>query len=313
MYQKKPSYGFLVGRYQIDDPHDGHKEIIRQVKALHDRVFVFLGVPAFPCRVNNPLDFLTRKRMIEAMFPDLTCLALPNMRTDTRWSKELDRRIGEVAKFGDIMLYGGRDSFVTKYKGQYKAQEIHVKFPHSGTAMRLEVSNRVRSSPDFRAGVIYACQNQYPNVLSTVDLAILDETMTGLCLIHKDGDETEDGKWLWRFPGGFLTPNVDKNKKIAALREGLEETSLDVHSIEYINSFAIDDWRLAGEPDQVFTDFFMGINSSGVAKAQDDADEVKWQPIALLNEMVFVDEHRVLFAHLREYLSNKKKEVVHVK
>ncbi len=40
----KPSYGVIVGRFQVNDLHDGHMELFRQVRSRHKTVVVFIGV-----------------------------------------------------------------------------------------------------------------------------------------------------------------------------------------------------------------------------------------------------------------------------
>lgn len=300
-----PSYGIIVGRFHVDELHDGHKEIFRQVMALHTRVFVFLGVAPFPLTQENPLDFLSRKWMIEDSFPSLTCLSIPDMRTDEEWSKELDRRIGEVAKYGEVALYGGRQSFISRYKGNYPALELQVKFPVSGTEIRDTICNQVRRSADFRAGIIHAVRNRFPAAMSTVDMAVLRLDTSEICLIHKSGDTLADGTILWRFPGGFVTARKDKSKVEAAVRETAEETGLEVTDIEHLGSFAVEDWRLRGEADQVYTDFFVGLNAFGAPRGEDDAAVARFFRLNQLAKIPFVEEHFALREVLLDYYNKK--------
>jgi bifunctional NMN adenylyltransferase/nudix hydrolase len=113
---KEYSIGAVVGRFQIHELHDAHKYLIDQVVLNHKKSIVFLGVPKVVGTKKNPLDFDTRKKMIQSQYPDTVILALPDIGDDTLWSQELDKRIREVYSIGDVLLYGGRDSFIPYYK-----------------------------------------------------------------------------------------------------------------------------------------------------------------------------------------------------
>ena len=155
----KPSYGVIVGRFQVNDLHDGHMELFRQVRARHKTVVVFVGVHPAGLTVDHPLDYPTRKAMIQAKFPEFIVLPLRDTQDDDSWSSSLDYALSGVADFGDITLYGGRDSFVPHYHGRYKPVELTL-MPDvaaiKGTDIRNAISNRVIESADFRAGMIYA-------------------------------------------------------------------------------------------------------------------------------------------------------------
>src|SRR5271168_4896077 len=104
----KPSYGVIVGRFQVNDLHDGHMELFREVRGRHNRVIVFIGIAPTDITRSNPLDFETRKRMIQSKFPEFTVLPILDVNSVEFWSQSLDKRISEVADFGDVTLYGGR-------------------------------------------------------------------------------------------------------------------------------------------------------------------------------------------------------------
>jgi len=76
----RPSYGIIIGRFQVNDLHDGHMELFRQVRARHSGVIVFVGVHPAGLTKDNPLDFPTRKAMIQAKFPEFTVLPLMDTR-----------------------------------------------------------------------------------------------------------------------------------------------------------------------------------------------------------------------------------------
>src|SRR5271157_2869634 len=160
----KPSYGVIVGRFQVNALHDGHKALFDAVFARHNRVIVFVGTSPAGTTQDHPLDFTVREAMLKAAyptetFPGLTVHPLEDCRSDDEWSEKLDKKIDEIVKFGEITLYGGRDSFVPHYKGKYKPVELTLPpkiAAIKGTDIRREISNTVIASADFRAGIIYA-------------------------------------------------------------------------------------------------------------------------------------------------------------
>ena len=181
---KSYTIGALVGRFQVHELHEAHHYLIDQVVKNHKKVILFLGVPKVVGTKKNPLDFESRKKMIQHHYPEIVILALPDFGDDKRWSHELDKRIKEVYPIGDVLMYGGRDSFIPYYKnggGQFDCQELDEYGTFvSGTEVRKMVSEEVKDSADFRAGVIYQSYNQYPKVHPCVDVAITDNDKVAL-------------------------------------------------------------------------------------------------------------------------------------
>lgn len=282
--------GVIVGRFQVPALHVAHQELIQRVIDNHKRVIIFLGVTPVLVTKKNPLDFITRKEMILKLFPNVTVLALPDMPYDTDWSRELDKRIREVAPVGEVLLYGGRDSFRSAYSGNFETTEIEQIANFSGSEIRKEVSQETKASPDFRAGVIFAAYNQYPKAFPTVDVAIVKG---GELLLGRKPNQT-----LFRFIGGFVDP-TDDNFEQAATREAQEETGVEVGNLQYVGTARIDDWRYRHEVDKIITTLFKADYLSGEAIAQDDIAELKWFKISDLTEEDFVAEHRVLWRLLK--------------
>ena len=296
----KPSYGVIVGRFQVNDLHDGHMELFRQVRSRHSGVIVFVGVHPAGLTKDNPLDFETRRRMIQAKFPEFTVLPLADVRNDEMWSEQLDKAISSVVTFGDATLYGGRDSFVPHYKGRYTPIELTLPYDLSkikGTDIRNALSNTVIESPEFRAGMIYAAAHLWPVLLPTVDIAIFTTDYVNILLGRKDTDP--EGKY--RFIGG----HAEKKRptyEADARTEVFEETSLDPHQMQYIGSAVITDWRYNTPDRGVKTSFFATTVTFQGAQAHDDIAEVKWFKTAALNATNIVDTHQPLFALLETFL-----------
>ena len=303
----KPSYGVLVCRCQVPTLHEGHLWLFNEVKARHERVIIFLGVKPIGATYKNPLDFETRKAMIQAAYPTFNVLPLPDLPTDEAWSKVLDTRIRELADYGDVTLYGSRDSFTGHYFGSFKPVELTMPYDLrtiNGTDIRAVVTNQVRATADFRAGVIHAVTNLRPQVKATVDVVITHYALKngGKWVSPTDGPEynqyfllgRKPNRTQWQFIGGFSEPSTP-SYEYDAKREVMEETGLDVHSLTYIGSALIPDWRWAGEPDQIKSLIFKAESMTMGGKAADDIAEIGWFKASELHDELFVDTHKVIW------------------
>ena len=301
---EKYSIGVLVGRFQVHELHEAHHYVIDQVVENHKKVILFLGVPKVVGTKNNPLDFESRKKMIQHNYPDIVILALPDFGDDHRWSAELDKRIKEVYPIGEVLLYGGRDSFIPYYKnggGHFDCKELEEYGTFvSGTEVRKMISSEVKNSVDFRAGMIYQSYNQYPKVHPCVDVAILDETEEKVLLAKRP---FESG---WRFIGGFSKP-TDKSYEHTARRKVSEDAgvNLSVQHPRYIGSCQIPDWRYQSEEDKILSILFITKKEFGRIDPSDDVSALKWWDITELekNPTIMVKEHKIL---LDMFLKNRK-------
>jgi bifunctional NMN adenylyltransferase/nudix hydrolase len=291
--EKTYPIGALVGRFQVHELHEAHKKVI-----------LFLGVPKVVGTKKNPLDFDTRKRMIQHHYPDIVILALPDFGDDRRWSSELDKRVKEVYPIGEVLLYGGRDSFIPYYKsggGHFDCKELEEYGTFvSGTEVRKMVSEQVKDSADFRSGVIYQSYNQYPKVHPCIDVAILDESEEKVLLAKRP---FEDG---WRFIGGFSKP-TDVSYEHTVRRKISEDAghNLSVNHPRYIGSCQIPDWRYQSEEDKILSILFITKKQFGRIDPSDDVSELKWWDISELenDEKIITKEHKIL---LDMFLKNKK-------
>jgi bifunctional NMN adenylyltransferase/nudix hydrolase len=302
----KPSYGVIVGRFQVNDLHDGHKDLFDQVSSRHNRVIVFVGRDPSGISVEHPLDFAAREKMIKASWPDFLVEALPDCRGDEEWSQSLDSKIAAIADYAEVTLYGGRDSFVPKYKGKYKPVELaldHRKHKISGTDIRTEFADKVLADVKFRSGMIYSAANMWPVLMACVDVAVL----------YWSGDELElllgrrAGQPDWCFLGGHAelgSNSYEEDAHNEIFQEG--RVSIPAKELTYIGSRNIDDWRVRSTPDRkIRTSFFRGFATSLSATAGDDIAEVKWFKLSKVTPYTLIEEHRVLLEML---LANLRKE-----
>ncbi len=298
--------GCLVARIQVPSLHEVHRELINTVCENHKKVILFLGVPVVEQTKRNPLDFATRKAMIQAEWPDITILPLRDQRENKDWSYILDQKISEPYGNRTALLYGSRESFIPFYQGRYKTVElIGNNDVISGTAIRDEVAREVISSEHFRRGVIYANYGRYPVIMPCADIVVYDPTNDSILLGRKPKENQ------LRFIGGHVEV-TDSCYEAAALKELSEEARgisvcENIDTLKYICSGKIKDWRHAKETSEIFSTLFLATKMSGKAEAGDDIEEVIWVKVDDILDYeqyskMIVPEHVDFFGKLVKYL-----------
>jgi bifunctional NMN adenylyltransferase/nudix hydrolase len=264
--------GIIVGRFQVNELHEAHIDLINSVIQKHDRVLLFLGNSIIRNTTSNPLDYRARRAMIADKFPNVEVHYINDNPSDAAWSKSLDKQIGEqLLPMQSVTLYGSRDSFLKAYSGKYNVCELEATTFISGTEVRRRVCNNYPPTADYRAGMIAATAYRYPTAFQTVDIAVVNDKRE--ILLARKPDEKK-----WRFIGGFSDPR-SVSLEADAKREVTEEASIEVDDITYLGSTLIDDWRYRGEQDKIKTAFFIAKYIYGKPEGSDDVAEVKWVPI----------------------------------
>lgn len=280
---KPADVGIIVGRFQSHTLHVAHIDLIKTVSEKHDKVMIFLGNSALRNTTNNPLDFRSRRIMINEEFPDIEILYIKDMRDDVMWSNTLDSLIADnVTPSQSVMLYGSRDSFLKSYSGQYQVCELESDQFISATEIRKRISNNYRPTVDYRAGMISATTHRYPTCYQTVDVAIFNND-SKLLLCRKPHE------LKYRFIGGFSDPRSNSLEEDVR-REVKEEANIEINDIKYVCSQIIDDWRYAKEIDKIKTALFTASYLYGRPEGGDDVAEVKWFDINLFRNESFVKE-----------------------
>jgi bifunctional NMN adenylyltransferase/nudix hydrolase len=299
--KQKAEVGVIIARFQTPFLHEGHVDILSQVIAAHPRVIVYLGLSPVKCSKNNPLDFVARKAMIEAKYPNIEVHYIEDVGNNELWSKNLDRHINKIIGPGQkAVLYGGRDSFVQSYMGKFPTFELLPNKFISAREIRKNIGIKSKTTEEFREGVIWAVENQYPSVHPTVDFAIVNEDSAPrqVLLARKPNEE------LLRFPGGFADVNSPSYED-DVLREAKEETGLVFDDKPtYIGSTLIDDWRYRAEQNKIKTLMFVLKYTKGSPKADDDIADVRWVKFREIDEKQIVPSHRPLIHLLNDYYGN---------
>ena len=288
--QKEP-IGVIIGRFQVDKLHEGHKDLFDQVLAKHKKVFVFLGLSPLKCTINNPLDFESRKQMILEAYPQVSVFYIKDVMLDSVWSEKLDEMIEDLLLVGQTaVLYGSRDSFKEHYSGKFKVVTINQRVFISGADVRRAISSDVKATDEFRKGVIWATQNRYPACIPTVDVAIFDVDYENLLLGRKKV-ETQ-----YRFIGGFVSAGETFEQCIK--REAYEETGLELNNLKIVGSYVIDDWRFKNETDKITTTFFTASKAFGKPVPGDDIYELRYVKVSELKDLInngrLVPNHAIL-------------------
>lgn len=239
--------GIVIGRFQVPELHVGHRALLRHVMAKCDKMVVFIGVAPFILTKRNPLtldmvkysvkEFLRTERYKNALV-----VPLPDQRTDETWSNRLDVVVETLTHGSDFRFYSDRDGFTSHYCGKHKdkIEVVDLKIKASGTQLRkaLVASPHI---PEFREGVVWAIENQYPLASVCVDAIVVNQTKSvagpSYLLVKKRGES------LFRFPGGFVDPE-DTSLEHAVRRELAEETVTQFTTDPvYLFSMQVKDWR----------------------------------------------------------------------
>ena len=280
-----------IGRYQVPMLHEAHKEIIEFLLNTHKKVIVVLGAAPIKATKNNPLDIDSRRKMFAENYPEVDVLYISDHPSDDVWSHALDGLIANnVPPGSSVCLYGGRDSFIKGYNGDFDTKELESDRIISGTELRKNAGFLVKKSVEWRMGVIWATQNKYPTCYPCVDILPYDKSENTILLARKHTDPAEQ----YRTIGGFVNPG--ETFKQAAARELNEECKGiefgGVKGLTYVDSFVINDWRYRGEEDKITSTLFICKYAYGCAKASDDIQEVRWFKVTEIQPENIIPEHR---------------------
>lgn len=291
---KKCDVGVVVGRFQVPELHAAHRKIIEMVIAESRNPLVFIGIAPALGTKEDPLDFTSRAQMIREAYPQVQVHMLQDRPTNEEWSKNLDNSIRAIFPMGEVVLYGGRDSFIKSYKGGFKTFKIPTLGEDNGTAIRKDAGKTIVNSADFRRGIIYLSQNQYPKVYPTVDIAVVNDKKE--VLLGRKGP-----KELLVFPGGFVDP-TDKSLEDAAARELSEEVGINLETTDYfyVGSYIISDWRYRKD-ERIMTSFFTTRVQWGRPENSAELEDVQYVKLSSANRDLVAPGHHVLFDALMKH------------
>ncbi len=276
----KEDIGVIVGRFQVHSLHAAHLELINYVKSRHEKIVIILGLAPVKCTIQNPLDFESRRVMFNEHGITNVHYIHDNP-SDKVWSKSLDSLLETHHPNFTYRLYGGRDSFISKYYGKNPTEELVQTVFMSGTEERRKISLNHPRNADFRAGVIFSTFDRFPVSYQTVDMIVYDRSRQSVLLGKKHKTDGE----LYRLFGGFVDIK-DHTLEDAAKRELKEEAGININVGEpiYIGSRRINDWRYKNEQDKIMTTLYGFEYLWGTPTPGSDIDEVAWIKVSDLGK-----------------------------
>jgi bifunctional NMN adenylyltransferase/nudix hydrolase len=301
----KKLVGVCIMRIQTPFLTLGHRFLIDYTNKNSDELVVILGVAPTMLEKNNPLTFEMRKDMVETLYPNAIILPLKDTNDDGIWSNELDNLLIPFEN-DNVVIYGGRDSFIPYYLGKHKVFDIgETEFDNiNATEFRNklkeyknlhDVANellpehlktpKVLLELGFRCGVIWASQNKFPTAFATVDVAVI-RLVDGVVEILLGRKPKQN---VWVMIGGFVDKE-DENYLCAANRELSEEIKgIKTTELKFINSFKIDDWRYRKSENCIITNLHICRWVEGEPIGADDLEEAKFFSIKQAYD--FIGEH----------------------
>jgi len=299
--EEKNGTGVIVGRFQVPELTEGHRDLINSVISRHDAVIIVLGLAPVKATKTNPLDYESRRQMIQEVYPDLKVIYIHDHPSNQEWVKNLDKQIElNTPPSSKICLYGSRDSFLDAYQvtGRYQWRVLEPNRIESGSKIREKVALAIKNSSLFRWGAIWAIENQYDKVYPTVDIAVFRNADHGSQYLLASKKE-DLGKL--RFIGGFVDPNHNDQGQgdyfeQNARREVREEAHIELLALKLIGTFLINDWRYRKGNDKIVTTFFKAEYKSGNPTPDDDIDHLEWVDYKDFNAVDFI-ETRIVSTH----------------
>ncbi len=88
--------GLVVGRFQ--PLHGGHVQLIRKALDECASVVVAVGSSTEPASARNPFTFVERRAMLDAAFPKLRVVGVPDLHDEVRWAKHCLALTGPVER-----------------------------------------------------------------------------------------------------------------------------------------------------------------------------------------------------------------------
>lgn len=264
--------GVIIGRFQVPELTPGHQALIREVQSQNDETIVLVGISDARNTRRNPLGYKSVKELLKNFDNKLIISSVNDSESNEHWSRMVDLKILSLINTPDnqIMLYGGRDSFIPFYSGKFPTNQIENLGieSKSGTETRELVGEPM--TKEAREGAIWAANYKWPTMYQVVDAVVLNAN--GQVLMCR-----KEGCVQWWLIGGFVDPG-DETLEGAVKREVKEETGLEV-SPEYQFSLRIPDRRYARELDKVMSHVFLctlAKNCFVEPKPADDIVETKW-------------------------------------
>ena len=288
----------IIGRFQRPTIHPVLDDFIKQQIEESENVLILVGLAQIQATKKNPMDFETRKYMLQEAYPTVTIGYLKDVREHKEWSDNLDEQIGRFARKAKteitaITVYGGEHTVKTQYTNNHPILDLPSQ-SYINEKHMLDVPSDIKKTLEYRLAVCSTANKPYAKVYPTVDIAVFNNESE--LLMARKPEET-----LFRFIGGFVDPN--ETWKQAAIREVGEEACIEIDNLEYVDSFVIPDHRYRNEDDSITSTLFTADLKSGIPYPQDDIAELKWGNLETIDFDTIVPEHRELLRSVITHVS----------
>lgn len=300
--------GVLIGRFQLPEPHEGHRFLINSILDNCDRLIILIGSSNRARSVRNPWTFRERAEAMQRIFPDVEVQPLNDyLYNDSQWMADVSATIeNSVDNTDEVILFGhakdGNDYL--DWFPQYKFQNVPSDIEISGTEIRNTLFDTKHMPDSVRADAAYYAKElvkfrdyPYPGSLNVNCGDAILECNGHIALIRR---KRAPGAGTWALPGGHKHDN--ETFQDCALRELEEETLIKLPRKVLVGSIVRR--RLFDSPARShggITRSTLGVyirvaanpdGSMPKLKAADDAAEVQWFSIHdALNLLATYDDH----------------------
>lgn len=296
---KNKKLSVIIARFQSPYLNSGQKELIKKAFENGDEVLILLGLsPTTITSDSDPIDFVVRKNMLlktlkKVYSKPIHILPLKGFSNDDIWSTNVDAIIKNFGRY-DVIIWGGRDSFIPYYTGVFETASIStVTDAESSTEIRKMLGESIPDSNaegdmyHFMHGVIWAHENSYPASIPVVDIIVFEDTKEEKILLGR-----KSGEIKWRVFGGY-TDTEDKSFVHSAIRELAEEAGLypGIDNMHYVTSTRINDWRYKKSKNSMISTVFKCYMHHGIPIAGDDIKEVKLFKFNNELENIMIEDH----------------------
>jgi bifunctional NMN adenylyltransferase/nudix hydrolase len=296
---KMSKLGVIIGRFQVPELHLGHRALISEVFHRSDTVVIFVGVAPFKYTKRNPLEHFEVADSIRSYIDNtfdksesdnVFVIPLLDRKTDEEWTANVDAILDNLGAGAEVTLYTDRDGFQDHYKGKYPVEVLDLGITTSATEVRAAIEPI--NSADFRAGVIYGIEKQYPVARVAVDVIMMNTSQHNYLLVRKIGEDK------FRFPGGMVDI-TDQSLEHTVRRELMEECPTSwIGEPTYQFSTAVGDWR-----GQVLSTVFV-VSCEGFNPDVTGNDEIAERKLFELGKVanVLVPEHKPIWERFLGHL-----------